>query len=501
MRDLMPALVDAEKEVHQALTEWLAEAKDGDKRFTAHEYRRVLAQLRKARKAGKEQWRREEPEWTERLEYNLERSLRRSAKGSAALAAGHVEDELATFSTVFGEALGPIPIDTAAIMARGERALVPRFRTSAKRYGAGVWGDIKHQFAVGMVRNETIDQLTNRLQRLGGPKGRVALVGVKGEPGSRVESISEGLFARYRHWAERVVRTETINAYNVQADETLSEAHSIDPEIQRRWDASLDSRLCAQCQSLHGVIVEENEDFPGGIRHPPAHAQCRCAVVAWHKEWDQDELGDTDRELEEYHRKPERKLAQGEKEQKKIEQQEAKDRAAQERARKREEVRLRKIYREADKLSPSQLQDLEEFRRGKLKSPEAMAVLREHGMVTKYKGSMVLTKLGRDVLGATEEQRELNKKLLEQEQKRREQRNRQRSERRKKQREQARKERERQAALEAKHQAIRQRLEAERKREEERQRKILEFVHKPSARQRAERARKRRERRQAKKKR
>jgi acetyl esterase/lipase len=41
------------------------------------------------------------------------------------------------------------------------------------------------------------------------------------------EDIAEGLFARYRHWAERVVRTEVMNAYAVEPGAGIEE-HNAD---------------------------------------------------------------------------------------------------------------------------------------------------------------------------------------------------------------------------------------------------------------------------------
>jgi hypothetical protein len=31
--------------------------------------------------------------------------------------------------------------------------------------------------------------------------------------------------------------------------------------------------------------------FPGGYKHPPAHPNCRCVLVAWRPEWDEDGPG------------------------------------------------------------------------------------------------------------------------------------------------------------------------------------------------------------------
>lgn len=280
---LLPAMVEAEKEVAKAMDRWLADTAGGDSRFTMHQYRQVMLQLKQARK-GVVARLSKEPGWTKDIEKAMNDGLRNAGTTAGRFAVRHIQEELATFDAVFRSGLSPIPIQEAAILATGEKALVPHYKRSAKRYSGGVWQDMQRQFAIGLLRNETVDQLTSRLVRLGGPKGMVDL-------GHRSEFIAEGLFKRYRYWAERVVRTETINAYNIHADATIRSAHEIDDEIQKRWDASMDRRLCRICSGLHGKVVNVDELFPGGYEDPPAHPNCRCAVTAWHKSWTDEEEG------------------------------------------------------------------------------------------------------------------------------------------------------------------------------------------------------------------
>lgn len=299
-RDMYPALVEAERDVAAALQEWMETAPKGEERFTAHQYRRVLLQLRAARRAALKRVRKETPEWTKELEESMHVGLRRASWIGGRMATEHISEELATFSHVFGtESMIPISLNPARIIGSADKTLIPRHRTSAKRYADSVWQDMRNQFRVGLLAGETNDQLVRRLIRLGGPKGIVALRGVAGEPGAQTELIAEGLFRRYRHWADRVIRTEVINAYNVQADEGLREANDIDDEIKRRWDSSLDSAMCVVCSGLHAEVREVDEAFSTGDMHPPAHPNCRCAVVAWHESWAEDDKVETqqDRDL------------------------------------------------------------------------------------------------------------------------------------------------------------------------------------------------------------
>jgi SPP1 gp7 family putative phage head morphogenesis protein len=291
LREIYPALVAAEKETAQALTRWLSDNKDGSARYTAHRHRQLLIQLRTARTQALKILR-NQPGWTKDLESSLNRGLGKARTASGQLATTHIKQELATFDATFGHGLTPIDLDQAAVMARGENTLIQRHASSARRYSGKVWDDMRSQLTIGLLRNETVDQLTTRLQRMGGPP-------IAGAPG---EAAAQGLFRRYRHWAERVVRTEVIHSYNTMAHEGLKEAQTVEPGLKRRWDSSMDVRLCIQCATLHGQVVDIDKPFSGGVMYPPAHPNCRCAVVAWHKDWAGDfstEQSQRMREIEE----------------------------------------------------------------------------------------------------------------------------------------------------------------------------------------------------------
>lgn len=273
LRDLLPVLAEAERELARDLHAWLATAKNGKARFTAQEYRRSLLQIRTALKKA------------QTLEPEMIRALRKGGHLAGRLAVGHLRQELTDFSLIFEGSIRSIPLEVAGILVKGDRLLIPRYRASASRYVGSVRDDIRRQLAVGLVRGETMEQLTKRLVRLGGPRGRVFLRGHPGDPSAQSEIIAEGLFRRYRAWAARVARTETINAYNVQADAGLEELVRLDAEIRRRWDATADSRLCLVCRSLDGRVSEVGKPFPGGYTMPPAHPNCRCALTAWRDDW------------------------------------------------------------------------------------------------------------------------------------------------------------------------------------------------------------------------
>lgn len=273
VRALRPILLEAQAEVAASLRAWVRDMPDGELRFTAQRYRAALLQLKTALRV------------LERTVPSATRDalvLGGAAAGDAALR--HLAEEVAAFAAVFGQSVRPLQLDQSAILARGDRMLIPRYRATVLRYGKAMSDDFKRQLALGVVQGETFTELTERLVRHGGPRGVVSLRGVLGEDGSVAQHISEGLFVRYRPWAERIVRTEVLNAYNVHHLEGLHQANRDDPGYMKRWDATID-RVCPICKELDGKVAELDRSFHTGHRRPPAHPNCRCALTPWRPEW------------------------------------------------------------------------------------------------------------------------------------------------------------------------------------------------------------------------
>lgn len=277
MRRLLPILHDARKELRAGLLAWLSESPDGAQRFTAQAKRSALLNLEAAIAKIRE------------LEPAMASTLIGTSKAAGELSPAHLHAEVSRMSTVFGESLFSAPqIRAARVLSSSQRILIPRHENSASRYAGNVLGDIQHQLGVGVSRGETYFQLQQRLRRLGGPKGLVALQGKIGDPGVIAEEISEGLFSRYRHWAHRVVRTEMSGAYALHYVEGVRELNDqigdLGDEYLLRWDARNDGQ-CPICRALDGTAVRVGEAFAPGIYRPPSHPNCLCRVGAWRKDW------------------------------------------------------------------------------------------------------------------------------------------------------------------------------------------------------------------------
>jgi len=267
-------------ELNRDLEAWLLRA-DGADRFTAQRYRSMIMQLRTAFDALQE-----------RVGSATSDQLAAAAPGMAELSASNLRRATMLFSERFG--LGSPPaLDQAARIAVGENVLMRQFESGSARYAGRMRRDIERSLAVGMVRGETFSELTTRLQRQRGPRGPVALRGIAGAPGAVIEVIPEGLFRRYRFWAERLVRTELMQAYNQQHIRDIVEHNKEDPGYRLRWDASNDKRTCSICRALDGQVVDVGQPWDGlaagagraEIYGPPVHPRCRCVVVPWREEW------------------------------------------------------------------------------------------------------------------------------------------------------------------------------------------------------------------------
>lgn len=275
---LTSVLDAAEKELTIALGRVHAFSKPTDT-FTVQTYRNALVQIRGTLEHIRGP-----------MAEAVASHLRHGGQLAAKLATSHLINEVHTFSAAFEGSVRPIAIEAASVLAEGKKTLWPRFQNSAARYAGQVGEDIKKQLAIGVVRGETIDQLTTRLAKHGGPKGLVYTRGREGSPYARAEQISEGLFSRYRGYAERLAVTEVVNAYNECALIGMDELEQEDPGYFKRWDAAVDGRTCPNCNEYDDTIAKLDGTFSGGIDHPPLHPRCRCAIVVWRKEWTEHQV-------------------------------------------------------------------------------------------------------------------------------------------------------------------------------------------------------------------
>lgn len=273
MRALAPFLKRARDELQGELAEILGKA-DPDERFTA--YQRTLA-LRSLESTF---------ERIEELDPAMAKALGIGRNATGAIAVSTLDEEVRRLSAIFGDGVPHIPqLAHAAIIAKGDALLWKRHTTSAARYAGALGDDLRAQLAIGLAKGETFAQLAQRMRKLD-PATRGAM---GWDPQGMSAAISDGMFHRWRHWADRVIRTENMHAYNTQHDlaiQALDDEREEDEEPWlRRWDASADKVTCERCKALDRTVTTVDGVFKWGYKCPPAHPYCRCTVLAWRASW------------------------------------------------------------------------------------------------------------------------------------------------------------------------------------------------------------------------
>jgi len=272
MRLMMPILDKAKNEISQQMRSWIERTPDGALRWSAQKYRNALLQINRTQiNIG------------DKLELRVDSGI----KASQDLAVGHLIDEVAQFSDIFDGTVTTLPLNAAKLVATGESYRIGRVANSAARYAGAIGKDIQKRLATDILRGAPVYETIKRLRQDGGPKGLVALEGAVGEKSAIVELIPEGLFARYAHFASRIVRTEISSAYGQQSLNGIRDASRIVEGLQKRWCA--DGGGCPEiCGPMDGVTVDIDEDFQtsiGPVDSTPAHPNCGCRTGAWKDSW------------------------------------------------------------------------------------------------------------------------------------------------------------------------------------------------------------------------
>jgi len=141
---------------------------------------------------------------------------------------------------------------------------------------------------VGLRTDQTDSVLALRTRLLAAERKAGASITVppRGLGADRISAILKRQAQRQlRQRALLIARTETIAASNAGQQELWRQAVSSGllrgNELQM-WTVSFDERLCPVCRPLNGVTVPMGVPFQtslGPVYAPPAHPNCRCAVV------------------------------------------------------------------------------------------------------------------------------------------------------------------------------------------------------------------------------
>lgn len=182
-----------------------------------------------------------------------------------------------------------------------EARLLARLRTEARRAFAPVTRDADVQPAVDslvLAFNQAI--LDGRLQAKQQAAAQVAeeldtdpeAVSLNDEDVARARSVSHSSVGALALGAMLLLRTKKQPVFIVSLDDyrlrriagtevpnAFSRQHYTAQQLDgwaRRWDATLDAKVCETCKSMHGITVPAYEAFPKGLVPGDVHPLCRC---------------------------------------------------------------------------------------------------------------------------------------------------------------------------------------------------------------------------------
>lgn len=274
LRRLLPILRQAERELGAGLGKWLKKQSPSDT-YDRHRHRALVAQLHESIQTVEK-----------RLGPAFAEDVDQQTIHARQIAQAKLQGMVEAGSAQYEGAIRPLRIDVAAIMADERHTMLAQMQTRASKYSKDIVSDINSRLALGMLRGETVDQLTSRLLQ---STGLIKVFKARG-PDAIAAGASDRMFRTYKWWAESIARTELVNAYAETQARSLREADREDPGWLMKWDAANDWRVCKWCYSLDKTTITPDGMFPsvgklGARPHPPLHPCCRCSLVPWRREW------------------------------------------------------------------------------------------------------------------------------------------------------------------------------------------------------------------------
>ena len=170
----------------------------------------------------------------------------------------------------------------AALMRGLYPLLVEAAFTDATGLGLSVAWDLDNPF-VQDVLDALADQVVGVAETT---KDEIrALVGRQAAEGWSLDELADAIqqagVTRSASRATAIARTETTRAYSLGS----LAAFEVSGQIDRvEWLTAQDEKTCPICEPLDGRVVALGNPFDGGVYFPPAHPNCRCALLPVLKE-------------------------------------------------------------------------------------------------------------------------------------------------------------------------------------------------------------------------
>jgi len=179
--------------------------------------------------------------------------------------------QIAQWETEFrGGASVPLAHDAIQKVLKPQGLVLDAYQSSINAYGTSLIADTRRRLAVHMAMESTWGEMSEDIA------------------GALSENMITGA-----HWrAERIVRTEMIDALSAGHQAGLEAAEEFLPGLQRQWDSTLDERTSGVCRALNGEVrgLHEPWIYQGEvIMRPPALPNCRSRILPYHQNWVDDE--------------------------------------------------------------------------------------------------------------------------------------------------------------------------------------------------------------------
>lgn len=192
-------------------------------------------------------------------EGELEQLLESVMSGGFELAPGHTANELVGWLEHYGHEARPI--DLAAVAELSDEILIERIPRSLEIWGPQIAERVRDELAVGATSRQFADQA--------------------------VEGVTRAIDSE-RWKAERIVRTELLEAYNTSHHASLEYAQEeagLGDEIAKSCIATFDARTDEDSYPVHGQVRALDEDFVDGdgrrYEHPPGRPNDREKEIPW----------------------------------------------------------------------------------------------------------------------------------------------------------------------------------------------------------------------------
>lgn len=263
-RNMQGLLVDAHNDLAQRL-EQMGELSEG---FTAAAYQTMMVSI---------------GDVVDSLQQGMGTELIRSAEDAAQFGAEDTLDQLGDAEDSFrGLGLGGLPIDEAMVFDRAvngaHSSVLHRLSGDPtagpgilQRYGDNTIGEFENILKMGLLTSQPTEDVIDDLQ-----------------------DASPFLQGAPRSWAERIGRTESMNAYNAGAWESIRGVEDqTGEEMLKILVAIDDERTSWDSLALHGSVRRTDEPFEWFnyrgekeyYMYPPNRPQDRETVVAWNVAW------------------------------------------------------------------------------------------------------------------------------------------------------------------------------------------------------------------------